>query len=78
MKAGVQGQTQEALDWALVRQQLKKPESVSQISDEQTPASRNNDPKQWLLTLMRDPEQDLRHRVEAARALLLYFYVKPC
>ena len=33
-----------------------------------------DDPKQWLLALMRDPRQDLRRRVEAARALLPYVH----
>ena len=35
------------------------------------------DPKQWLLELMRDPRQDLRCRVEAARALLPYVHARP-
>ena len=36
-----------------------------------------DDPKQWLLALMRDPRQDLRHRVEAARALMPYLHARP-
>ena len=36
-----------------------------------------DDSKQWLLALMRDPRQDLRHRVEAARALLPYLHARP-
>ena len=36
---------------------------------------RADDPKQWLLALMRDPRQDLRQRVEAARALLPYLHI---
>ena len=36
-----------------------------------------DDPKQWLLALMRDPRQDLRRRVEAARALLPYLHARP-
>lgn len=36
-----------------------------------------NDPKQWLMTLMNDPRQDLRLRVEAARRLLPYLHTKP-
>ena len=35
-----------------------------------------DDPLQWLLALMRDPRQDLRHRVEAARALLPYYHAR--
>lgn len=31
---------------------------------------RADDPKQWLLALVREPRQDLKHGVEAARALL--------
>jgi len=37
---------------------------------------RADDPKQWLLALMRDPRQDLRHRVEAARALMPYLHAR--
>ena len=36
-----------------------------------------HDPMQWLLALMRDPRQDLRQRVEAARALLPYLHARP-
>ena len=35
-----------------------------------------DDPKQWLLALMRDTRQDLRRRVEAARALLPYLHAR--
>ena len=35
------------------------------------------DPVQWLLALMSDSRQDLRHRVEAARALLPYLHARP-
>ena len=35
------------------------------------------DPLQWLLALMRDPRQDLRRRVEAARALMPYLHARP-
>lgn len=38
---------------------------------------RADDPKQWLLALMHDPRQDLRHRVEAARALMPYLHARP-
>ena len=31
-----------------------------------------NDPKQWLLALMVDPQQNICHRVQAAIALMLY------
>ena len=37
---------------------------------------RVDDPKQWLLALMRDPRQDLRRMVEAARALLPYLHAR--
>lgn len=36
-----------------------------------------DDPKQWLLALMRDRTQDLKHRVEAARALMPYLHARP-
>ena len=36
-----------------------------------------DDPKQWLLALMTDPKQDLRRRVEAARALLPFIHPRP-
>ena len=32
----------------------------------------NDDPLQWLLALMGDPKQDIRHRVDAAIALMPY------
>ena len=32
----------------------------------------NDDPLQWLLALMGDPKQDIRHRVDAAIALVPY------
>jgi len=35
-----------------------------------------DEPKQWLLALMREPRQDLRCRVEAARALLPYLHAR--
>ena len=38
---------------------------------------RADDPKQWLLALMRDPRQDLRRRVDAARALMPYLHARP-
>ena len=59
------------------KQATKNLRTIVAIEAARLPA-RTDDPKQWLLTLMRDPEQDLRHRVEAARALPPYFYTKPC
>ena len=38
---------------------------------------RTDDPKQWLLALMTDPRQDLRRRVEAARALMPFVHLRP-
>ena len=38
---------------------------------------RTDDPLQWLLALMSDPRQDLKRRVEAARALLPYLHARP-
>jgi len=35
-----------------------------------------DDPKQWLLVLMRDPRQDLRLRLEAAGILMPYFHAR--
>jgi hypothetical protein len=36
-----------------------------------------DDPKQWLLALMCDPRQDLRRRVDTARALMPYLHARP-
>ena len=36
----------------------------------------NADPLAWLLALMTDTRQDLRLRVDAARAAMPYFYAK--
>ena len=36
-----------------------------------------SDPGSWLLALVNDPRQDLRLRVDAARALLPYLHVRP-
>ena len=33
-----------------------------------------SDPMRWLVTLMNDPRQDLKLRLEAARALLPYLH----
>ena len=37
----------------------------------------NAEPLQWLLTLMSDGRQDMRLRVDAAKALMLYVHARP-
>ena len=36
-----------------------------------------SDPMRWLVTLMSDPRQDLKLRLEAARAVLPYLHPRP-
>ncbi len=35
-----------------------------------------SDPAQWLLALMSDPRQDVRLRIEAAKALLPFMHLR--
>jgi hypothetical protein len=37
----------------------------------------NAEPLQWLLALMSDGRQDMRLRVNAAKALMLYVHARP-
>ena len=54
----------------------KNPRTIAAM-DAVRPLPHADDSKQLLLALMRDPRQDLRCRVEAARALMPYLHARP-